>query len=254
MGIFDWVVFLIGLIALVEILLFGLPIILVFFSKEQDLKSKYDCKWALVTGGSSGIGLSIVRKLYHQNINVVLVCRDQEHYSSIKDEFSEDRVRVILTDLRKGESSVNEIIEQTKDLYINIVFNNAGYMSLEGFHQTSIKEKIEEMECNSLSSFRLTDHFYRLMVHRPQGSSRGAIIFTSSSVGPLPTPYSTTYATSKLFLSGIAKGLATESRAYGIDILAVQPGAVNESNFFKYIPNHLGIRLLSNVYSYIDIR
>ena len=40
---------------------------------EQNLARKYGAKWALVTGGSSGIGYAIVQKLASQGINTVIV-------------------------------------------------------------------------------------------------------------------------------------------------------------------------------------
>jgi NADPH:quinone reductase-like Zn-dependent oxidoreductase len=40
---------------------------------EQNLAKKYTAEWALVTGGSSGIGYAIVQKLASQGINVVIV-------------------------------------------------------------------------------------------------------------------------------------------------------------------------------------
>lgn len=40
---------------------------------EQNLAKKYQASWALVTGGSSGIGYAIVQKLASQGINIVIV-------------------------------------------------------------------------------------------------------------------------------------------------------------------------------------
>lgn len=43
-----------------------------WFCWEQDLKKKYNAKWAIVTGGSSGIGRAVVDKLAKQGLNVVI--------------------------------------------------------------------------------------------------------------------------------------------------------------------------------------
>lgn len=56
-----------------------MPLILAAFVwKEPNLRTKYGAKWALVSGGSSGIGLAIAQKLASQSINVVIVALDDD--------------------------------------------------------------------------------------------------------------------------------------------------------------------------------
>lgn len=57
--------FLCGIGAVVSLALYLIPIVLLSFAKPQDLRRKYG-EWALVTGGSSGIGKALVRKLASQ--------------------------------------------------------------------------------------------------------------------------------------------------------------------------------------------
>ena len=60
-------------------LTFFLPfLVLAFVWKPQNLKEKYKCEWALVTGSSSGIGKVLTEKLCAQGLNVVMVALDDK--------------------------------------------------------------------------------------------------------------------------------------------------------------------------------
>lgn len=53
-------------------------LVLAFLWKPQNLKDKYKCEWALVTGSSSGIGKVLTEKLCEQGLNVVMVALDDK--------------------------------------------------------------------------------------------------------------------------------------------------------------------------------
>lgn len=69
----------------------------------MDLKAKYRASWALVTGGSSGIGKAITEKLAGQNINVVIVSLDDDllktSVTELKKRFPKVEFRAIGVDL-----------------------------------------------------------------------------------------------------------------------------------------------------------
>lgn len=60
----DWSVLnLLGAIALVAMVLYLVPLILVYLAPEQNLKTKYKADWAFITGGSSGLGRALSFKM-----------------------------------------------------------------------------------------------------------------------------------------------------------------------------------------------
>ena len=68
-------------VALLSFVTYLLPILcqmLYSFLGPQNLKAKYNAKWALVTGGSSGIGKALCENLLGQGINVIVAALETE--------------------------------------------------------------------------------------------------------------------------------------------------------------------------------
>ena len=114
---------------------YWIPKLVVSLMPTQDLKRKYDAQWALVTGSSSGIGKSLASRLASQGLNIVMV--------ALKDRLLDDAVSELKTTFKSGQfikvgvdlgvpGYLDIIAEATKDLDVQIVFNNAGFM-LTGF-------------------------------------------------------------------------------------------------------------------------
>ena len=114
---------------------YWIPKLVVSLMPTQDLKIKYDAQWALVTGSSSGIGKSLASRLASQGLNIVMV--------ALNDRLLDDAVSELKTTFKSGQfikvgvdlgvpGYLDIIAEATKDLDVQIVFNNAGFM-LTGF-------------------------------------------------------------------------------------------------------------------------
>ena len=80
---------------------------------------------ALITGASSGIGKNLAYVLASKNIDLVLVARNKEELEKIKENVKVD-VKVINMDLQVSKN-VYKLYEETKDLDIDILINNAGF-------------------------------------------------------------------------------------------------------------------------------
>lgn len=78
-----------------------MPLLATVVLPAQNLKRKYKAEWALVTGGSSGIGRAMVEALAVQGFNVVIVALGEplldEAFSSIKAAFPKQQFRKIGT-------------------------------------------------------------------------------------------------------------------------------------------------------------
>ena len=114
---------------------YWLPKVLVSLMPTQNLKKKYGAEWAVVTGSSSGIGKSLAIKLAQQGVNVVLVAIQEQilddTVAELKAQFKERKFIKVGVNLGTP-GYLDKIAEATKDIDVQLVFNNAGFM-LTGF-------------------------------------------------------------------------------------------------------------------------
>lgn len=196
-----------------------------------NLKKKYDAQWALVTGASSGIGKSIVERLCEQEINVVLVALEEkmldDTFAEMEKRYPKLQFRKVGCDLSKGDY-MTPIIDGTKGIDVQLVFNNAGFITAGLFHKVALGRNLGNFECNATSTIKITHHFLNLILDK---KLRGFIGFTSSSAGFVPNPLSSMYASTKAFLTMFATSLAPEVRSLGVDVSVVHPSPM-ATNFF----------------------
>lgn len=209
----------------------------IFASRPQNLKKKYDAQYAVVTGGSSGIGKASTKALLEQGINVFVVALDDQLLTNTISEFSQQfpdtRVVPIAVNLgRDPDDYMDKIRAATDDFPVSVCINNAGYLLMGFFHDRSVDQHISNIECNQLACVRITHHFYSRMVAE---NLRGCVTFTSSAAHFMPAPFASMYAATKAFLSHFATSLAIEAEAYGIDICVIHP-SYTHTNLYASTP------------------
>lgn len=171
-----------GIGAFLSLAFYLVPITLLTFARPQNLLKKYG-DWAVVTGGSSGIGKAIAFKLASQGVNVCIVALDDDllktAYSDMKQQFPKVQVRAIPVNLGKSpEAYMKAVARGTEDVRVSIFVNNAGFLVMGFFHETSIERYMGNLECNATSAIRLTHYFYKRMIEQ---NIRGCIMYTSSA-------------------------------------------------------------------------
>mmetsp|Transcript_7805 Transcript_7805/g.20776 ORF Transcript_7805/g.20776 Transcript_7805/m.20776 type:complete len:318 (+) Transcript_7805:40-993(+) len=201
-------------------------LICAYYYKTQNLKRRYNAKWALVTGASSGIGKSIAFKLARQGLNVVLVALGDPLLDATHDElvqtFDKQEFRKVPANLG-GDDYLDSIKAATDDIPVQIVFCNAGYLLTGFFFARSLGELMANMNCNATSAVQITHHFVSKMV---AAKLKGCFVYTSSAAASAPSPFSVLYAATKSFLASFGAGLAAELGPYGIDVLVFFPSPV----------------------------
>lgn len=210
------------------------PIFLQYFVyPEQNLMTKYNATWALVTGASTGIGFSLAETLASQGLNIVLIALDNNDLrtatNTLQSRFPTQKFRAVPADLSlENGTYLDEIIAATHDIHVTLIFNNAGYILTGLFADRPLSAQLHNCHVNMLSTVRLTHHFANILLDT---HSHGLIAFTSSSAGFLPNPMSAMYGSTKAFLTTFATSLSSELHSQNIDILVIHPSPI-ASNFY----------------------
>lgn len=182
--------------------------------------------WALVTGGSSGMGLEYARQLAEIGCNLLLVSNQQEELERVADTLRQGCDLQIISHYQDlaTETAAEELFGfcQAKGLHIDILINNAGMFFFE--------ELTPENEAKALTMMRLhTSTPTRLCIlfgNEMKQCGYGYLVNMSSMAAKLPMPGITIYAASKAFLKSFGMSLYFEMRPYGVGVTTVCPGAI----------------------------
>jgi len=212
----------------------------------QDLKKKYGAEWALVTGGSSGIGKAIVEFCCRQGINVIIVAVPEkmldETTEEMRQKYPEVSVIKVGVDLSRPDF-MRSVEKETRGKEIRLLFCNAGFM-LSGFFCDMPFGKTRANSAVNVNCHLELTHEYVNRMRSLSGAKKGAVLFTSSPAWMLPSPTAAMYAGTKAFVTHFGLSLACELKSEGIDVCVAHPSPVQsrfydnagdgaEVNFFK---------------------
>jgi|ERR1712166_71287 len=195
----------------------------------QDLKKKYNAKWALITGSSSGIGKELARKCLFQELDVILIAREEALFDTTVQElqklFPKRQIVQINANLSDETGKwMDQVREATANKDVQVNFLNAGFIMTGMFEQNKIEAHMANLHCNLTSNVWLTHHLYTDLLEK---GLPGCIVFTSSSASYIPNPFAVLYGTTKAGISAFAASLACEARARGIHVHSIHPSPVN---------------------------
>jgi NAD(P)-dependent dehydrogenase (short-subunit alcohol dehydrogenase family) len=183
-------------------------------------------KLALITGASSGIGLLSAITLARRSYRVVATMRDLNRRSLLEQAAKSagvaDRVEVRKIDISHFDSIPPVINEIVRDhARIDVLVNNAGFAFAGFAEDIRLPELRQQMDTNFFGHVAVAQAV--LPVMRAQRS--GHIIMVSSEGGRMGSPALSSYAASKFALEGWSETLRLETRALGIKVVLVEPGA-----------------------------
>ncbi|MEP6594843.1 MAG: SDR family NAD(P)-dependent oxidoreductase [Ginsengibacter sp.] len=183
--------------------------------------------YALITGGSKGIGKAIAYNLATKNINLLLVARSEDLLNEISDDLSKKygiEVKYLCVDLvndNAAETIFHWVIKN--NIQINILINNAGYGLSGNFEKYSAQAHVEMMNVNMTSLVKLISLFLPMM----KQLQRSYILNIASSAAYQAVPYLSTYAASKSFVLSFSRALRYELRKTNVSVTCVSPGGAH---------------------------
>ena len=204
-------------------------------------------KVAIITGGTRGIGLAVVKK-FLDNGAVVVLCGSREEtvnkaLAEIKSERPEAQAEGAWPDL----TSLAEVQKMASDVYekygkIDILVNNAGISARDSIYQYTEEEFDKIMNLNIKAVFNCT----RAVVGYMKEQKGGSVINTSSVVSIYGQPAGCGYPASKFAVNGLTKSLARELGADNIRVNAVAPG-VTRTDMVAALPKEMVDRLAAGI-------
>ena len=204
-------------------------------------------KVAIVTGGTRGIGYSIVKKFLDNGAKVALFGSRQETVdkalASLKADNADYQVIGLCPDL-KSIDEVTKAIEAVKAEFgrIDILANNAGISARDSFYEYSPEAFENIMDINVKAVFNCTRAVAPIM--KAQGG--GSIINTSSMVSIYGQAAGVGYPTSKFAVNGLTKSLARELGKDNIRVNAVAPG-VTRTDMVAALPPEMVARISAGI-------
>ena len=170
---------------------------------------------AVITGGSSGIGLNAARALRDRGLNVYELSRRAENA-----EPGVTHLQADVTDETQVNAAVAEILR--REGRIDILINNAGFGISGAIEFTPPQEARRQFDVNFFGMVNMNHAV--LPVMRQQGGGR--IVNMSSVAAPIAIPFQAYYSASKAAVRTYTLALASEVRPFGIEVCVIMPGDI----------------------------
>lgn len=159
---------------------------------------------ALITGATSGIGMSMAKYLCSMGWELVLTGRNKNALEKLKSELNTN-VYIIPADLSEKEE-VFKVYHYCKLHDIDMLINNAGYGIFGRFDETDIEDELNMLNVNITALHILTKLFLRDFKKK----NRGIILNVASSAGFMTGPLLSSYYASKNYVVRLSLAIAQE--------------------------------------------
>ncbi len=185
-------------------------------------------KVAIITGGTSGIGLETAKLFLQNNINVILVGRNKKRYEQIVSELPISKNAVCDFIQADISSAVNckSVVDYIAEKYhhIDILVNSAGIYKENAIEDVSEKEFDEIMNINIKGTYFMCKY---AVPHLKKSQLNPSIVNVSSDAGINGNFFCSAYCASKGAVTVFTKALALELAPYNVRANCVCPGDID---------------------------
>ena len=203
--------------------------------------------WALVTGGSDGIGLAIVKQLASQNFNIVVLSRDKTKLQELAKTIPETygvKVRTVTRDILDCVENPIEfyggIYKEVADLDISVLVNNVGTMNPGMLGSMELNKVLGANALNVWPVVFMCRYFLPSFLKR---KGKSLILNVSSLLRVMPVSHHSMYTSGKAFMDCFSLILREEMKYLSrnkVEVVSLQPGHV-KTNLAKNYAKHLNV-------------
>ncbi|MBN1836041.1 MAG: SDR family NAD(P)-dependent oxidoreductase [Spirochaetales bacterium] len=210
--------------------------------------------WALVAGGSEGLGAAFAEALAREGFGLVLAARGAAGLARTAERLRQGfgvEVREVAVDLA-ARGAARRLERETRELDLGLLVYNAAASHTGGFFTAGLEEYRHLLDVNCRGALELCYILGERLAARARASGaagsrgraerrgaiqrRGGILLMSSLAGLQGAPWVTVYGASKAFLVSLAEGLGQELRPRGVDVTVACPGPVLTANYLATKP------------------
>jgi len=188
------------------------------------MKKNWKEQQALVTGGASGIGLAIAKKLHHLGVEVVLCDLDLKKLEAARGAVGENArtLCVDVTDLKAVETAVGNLVNQSSS--IDILVNSAGITGITNVksHEVDPANVNFVFQVNFFGSFNTA----RAVLPGMLRQNYGRILHIASIAGKEGNAGMMAYSASKAAVIAMTKVQGKELAETGITVNALAPAVI----------------------------
>lgn len=203
------------------------------------MASRFENKIALITGGTSGMGLATARRLLAEGARVVITGRDKTRLDAAADQLAGgDRVLAVRADAA-DLADLDALTDTIRDRHgrLDVVFANAGVAT---FVPTG---ELTEAEFDRVVGINFKGVFFTVRAALPLMPDGAAIVINASWTLHRGLPGAALYTATKAAVHNLSRTLAAELAPRRIRVNSVSPGYIATPMFHDAIPveEHAGV-------------
>ena len=197
---------------------------------------------ALITGGSSGIGLAIARALGEDGYGVTIAARRPEKLEAAADELRGEGLDVnSMAANMTDEEALAGVVRSHKERFgrLDVMVNNAGVGIGEAMHELTTKYVDMQLGVNLRAVIIGTREALPLLREAGAEHGKALIVNTASIAGKSGQPWLSVYSATKAAVIGFSEATQKEVASDGIQVTALCPGFV-DTPMTEYVRGQVG--------------
>jgi len=189
--------------------------------------NRFKGKTALITGGTTGIGLATAKLFIYEGARVIVTGRAAATIKTAQADLGDNAI-VVRSDAT-SLPDMDALAKTVKETFgkLDVLFVNAGYGRFIPFESVTEEVYDEMLNLNAKGPYFIAQKLVPLM---PEGSS---VIFTTSMANVKAVAPLSAYGAAKAALRSITRSLASELLPRGIRVNAVSPGPIESTDILQ---------------------